>query len=77
MSIFITGIAAVDVEGKVNALIGRAVMLLLDKSIIMDVADVRLNVPEGMPAILLLFNITLIKALGEKLNPMREDILTI
>ena len=49
------------VEGKVNELVGREVMLLEDKSMFIDPADVKLNFPEGMLVILLPINIMLKK----------------
>ena len=56
---FIIIVAAVDVEGKVNALVGRAVILLYDKSTVIDVTDEILNVPDGILVILLFINIML------------------
>ena len=40
-----------------NALVGREVMLLKDKSILIDV--VKFNIPEGMLVILLFINVML------------------
>ena len=47
------------VEGKVNAFVGREVMLLEDKSTVIDVTDVILIVPDGILVILLFINIML------------------
>ena len=55
-------------------------MLFEDKSMLIDVTDVKLNIPEGMLAILLLFNITLMKELmklEEKLNPVKDEMFAI
>ena len=48
------------VGGKVNALVGREVILFMDKSMVTNDAEEQLNVPEGILVILLLINIMLV-----------------